>query len=125
MDREPRIGECVVVVRNGGRHDQQPGQLLTIYHVDSDDETVRAFPGGAKVAVDGWIPWADLEPVRFGWDFIREHLPPDVSTALGACTGIEATGLNRDVKLAIIASLPDLKQRVEAAALAVEADGVE
>jgi len=54
MDREPIPGECVVC------------------RVDDSDDTLRGIPQGKTYAADFWIPWSDVEPVPFGWEFARQ-----------------------------------------------------
>lgn len=115
MEREPKVGECVVVARNSGNHPCQIGDRLIVRHVDDSDETIRGIPRGSKSVADYWIPFGDLEPVLFGWAFARRHLPGDLVTLLGACDGIEYIALGREVKEAIVDQLPDWKDRVMAA----------
>lgn len=122
MEREPRVGECVVVVRNGGQHNRRIGERIVVCHVDTSDSTLKGFPGGSAEATN-WIPWDDVEPVRFGWEYVQAHLPPDLVAVLSGCEGAETVGLNRHVKLAILASLPDLKSRIEDAVQSLDAGG--
>lgn len=112
MDREPTIGELVVVARNSGDHSQKIGERLVVCRVDDDDGTLQGVPRGMKSAND-WIPWADVEPVTFGWDYARRHLPEDVAGILDACDGIQHIALNSAIKEMILESLPDWRQRVE------------
>jgi len=112
MDRQPIPGECVVVIRNNGDHPARVGERYIVSRVDDNDDTIKAIPRGESVAADYWIPWSDIEPVTFGWDFARRHLPDDVAALLNACDGIEHLSLNSRIKYAIIDSLPDWRQRV-------------
>lgn len=111
MDREPVIGECVVVTRNTGDHGARVGERFIVCHVDESDDTVKGIPAGRSTVTDYWIPWSAIEPVTFGWDYAREHLPAEVVALLSACEGIATLSLNRHVKEAIFASLPDWKER--------------
>lgn len=122
MEREPIVGECLVVVRADGEQELRPGVRLIVVQVDDNDSTIRGRIEGSPVVNDDWIPWANLEPVRFGWEYIQSHLPPDLVTILTACEGIDAVGLNKDIKRAIIATLPDLKLRIQEAVQSIEAD---
>jgi hypothetical protein len=120
MEREPVVGECLVVARDDGEHSLSPGVRLIVLKVDDSDSTILArVVGGSEV--DDWIPWSDLEPLHFGWDFIRTHLPPDVVTILTAFEDIETVTLNKDVKRAIIATLPDITLRIREAIQSIEA----
>lgn len=115
MDREPVVGECVVVRRNSGVHSLRVGDRLIVSHVDDDDSTLRGIPSGARSAREEWIPWRDVEPVVFGHDYLRDHLPADLRALFSACDGVEHLALNRRIKEVIIESLPDWRNRILAA----------
>jgi len=112
MDREPTIGECVVVTRNTGDHAARVGERYIVCRVDDSDDTVKVIPRGESAVADYWIPWSEIEPVGFGWNYARGHLPEELATLLAACDGIEHLSLSREIKYAIIESLPDWRQRV-------------
>lgn len=115
MEREPIPGECVVIARHNGRYIGTVGQRFIVADVDDNDCTIRGTPQGSKAVSDQWIPWSDIEPVHFGWNYARTQLPPEIVTLLDACDGTEHIALNRHVKLAIVESLPNWKERVLAA----------
>ena len=112
MDREPIPGECVVVTRNTGDHGGRVGERYIVSHVDDGDDTIKAIQRGSFTVTDYWIPWSDIEPVGFGWEYARGHLPDDVAALLAACDGVEHLSLNSQIKNAIIESLPDWRERV-------------
>ena len=112
MEREPIVGECLVITRNSGSHGMKVGERIVVCNVDDDDNTLQGHSRGSKVAV-GWIPWADCEPVTFGWDYARLHLPPELVRILSACDGIETISLNPAIRDLILESLPDWRQRVD------------
>ena len=112
MNREPIPGECVVVTRNTGDHGARVGERYIVSRVDDGDDTIKAIPRGSSTVADYWIPWSDIEPVGFGWEYARGHLPDDVAALLAACDGVEHLSLNSQIKNAIIESLPDWRERV-------------
>ena len=112
MNREPIPGECVVVTRNTGDHGGRVGERYIVSHVDDGDDTIKAIQRGSSTVTDYWIPWSDIEPVGFGWEYARGHLPDDVAALLAACDGVEHLSLNSQIKNAIIESLPDWRERV-------------
>ena len=112
MNREPIPGECIVVTRNTDDHGGQVGDRYIVSRVDDDDDTIKGIPRGSSTVANYWIPWCDIEPVEFGWNYARAHLPDDVATLLAACDGVEYLSLNRQIKNAIIESLPDWRERV-------------
>jgi hypothetical protein len=114
MDREPEIGEVLVVTKTDGSMPVQLGDRILVTHVDDDDDTVRGTWSGLTPS-DFWIEWGNLEPVEFGWEFARRHLPAEVASLLGACRRIEFLSLNPRVKRAIVDGLPDWRERVMAA----------
>ena len=113
MEREPIVGECLVVTRNSGTHNQNIGERIVVTNVDDNDSTLQGVTRSKTVV--GWIPWGDVEPVTFGWDYARRHLPPHLALLLAACDGIEFIGLNSSIKGLILDSLPDWRRRVEEA----------
>jgi hypothetical protein len=125
MEREPVPGECVVVTANNGDHPARIGDRFIVRHVDDSDETIRGALQGSKSVADFWIPWSDLEPVHFGWQYARQHLPADVVELLSACNGIQFLALNRQVKEVLVDSLPDWKARVTVAIQRLETDSAD
>ena len=121
MTSEPVVGQCVYIARNSGRHGARVGTRLVISRVDDSDRTVRGYLNGSNAVADFWIPWKDLEPVGFGWDYVRSHLPPEIVTLISACEGVRTLALNDDIRLAVLASLPDLRERITEAARESEA----
>jgi len=115
MNREPVVGECVVVRRNSGVHNLRVGQRIIVSHVDDDDSSLRGIPSGGTAARDEWIPWRDVEPVVFGWDYCKGHLSPELLALFSACEGVEHLALNRQIKEHVVDQLPDWKQRILAA----------
>jgi hypothetical protein len=120
MEREPISGECVFIARHQGGYNGSVGDRFVVVDVDDSDSTVRGIPSGSRQVSGQWIPWADIEPVEFGWQYARQHLPQEIVLLLSACDGVEHLSLNRDLKYAIVDSLPDWKERVLAAARKVE-----
>ena len=112
MHREPIPGECVVVTRNTGDHGARVGERYIVARIDDGDDTIKAIQRGSSTVTDYWIPWSDIEPVGFGWEYARGHLPDDVAALLAACDGVEHLTLNSQIKNAIIESLPDWRERV-------------
>ena len=113
MEREPIVGECLVITQNSGIHTQDIGERIIVTRVDDNDSTLQGFTR-SKTAV-GWIPWGDVEPVAFGWEYARRHLPPYLTRLLDACDGIEFISLNSSIKGLILDSLPDWRRRVDEA----------
>lgn len=122
MDRPPVPGECVVVIRNTGDHGARVGDRYIVTSVDDSDDTLKGIPRGFSSTPDFWIPWSDVEPVVFGWDYARNHLPPDVARLFAACDGIEHVSLNRQIKTVIFESLPDWRERVMEALETLDVD---
>lgn len=112
MDREPVPGECVRITQNTGDHGGRVGDQFLVTHVDDGDHTIRGIPQGFQTVADFWIPWSDIEPVAFGWDYVRGHLPTEVLTLFSACNGLEHLALNDQIKDEIFHSLPDWRERV-------------
>jgi len=112
MDRQPVVGECVIVHDDSGEHAALQGDRLVVCEVDGSDETLRGVRRGDNSPVDGWISWHDVEPIAFGWDYARRHLPAEVVALLSACDGPHHLSLNLRIKEAIVQALPDWKSRV-------------
>ncbi len=114
MDREPNQGEVLVITKDTSGHDVPIGEKLVVCRVDDSDETFQGRPRTSSSS-SPWIPWGDADPIAFGWEFARKHLPPDLERLLGSCRGIEFISLNSAVKDLILASLPDWQARVSLA----------
>ena len=112
MERDPVPGECVRITSNTGDHNARVGDLFTVCHVDDSDNTFRGIPRGFQAVADFWIPWSDIEPIAFGWEYARGHLPSEVLALLSACDGVDHLSLNRSIKNEIFHSLPDWRERV-------------
>ncbi|MGI9176909.1 MAG: hypothetical protein ACR2IT_03525 [Pirellulales bacterium] len=112
MDREPVPGECVRITQNTGDHGGRVGDQFLVTQVDDSDHTIRGIPRGFQTVADFWIPWSDIEPVAFGWEYVRGHLPTEVLTLVSACNGLEHLALNDQIKDEIFLSLPDWRERV-------------
>ena len=124
MTTDPTVGQCVVVTRNSGRHGLKVGTRLVISKVDDSDNTVRGYADGSTSGADNWIPWSDIQPVGFGWDYVRRLLPPEIVTLLSACEGVRSLALNDEIRLAVLATLPDLRERITEAVREVESADV-
>ena len=111
MVTQPTVGQVVRVTAKHSDHNYQIGQRYIVCKVDSGDETLQAA-GPRDGTAQGWIRWAEVEPVELGWDFAKSVLPAEVTTVLSANTGIEAIALRPQVKDAILKSLPDLRERI-------------
>jgi hypothetical protein len=120
MNTEPKIGQAVRVIGNSNNHDYTMGSVVLVERVDTDDSTLIAVSPQDRVA-HGYLRWADVEAIGLGWEYCRSVLPPEVAQLLAACRGVEGLALRREVKEAIVMSLPDLRDRLAAVMSAREA----
>ena len=111
--KEPRIGEVVYVVGKYSDHEYTLGGRYIVRAVDADDQTAKIAEPTTGLA-NGWLKWDEIAPVAIGWEFCKTVLIDDVSTLLSACKGIAAISLHDCVRDEILASLPDLRERIVA-----------
>jgi len=99
------------VVGNTSSHSYEVGVTYTVDVVDDSDSTLRAKD--EKGRTPGWVPWRDCEPaIPRAWDLIAADLPEDLILFLSCFDGISRIDLKEPIIDAILASLPDLQERV-------------
>jgi hypothetical protein len=115
-------GSRIRVVRNSNHHNYTIGQIYTVNH-DDQDGTFDAADAGGKVG--DWLRWEDCEPASpSAWDQIAADLPEDLVRFLSCFDGIQSLTLRQPIVDAMLAKLPDLHERIVAAAARPEVGGM-
>jgi hypothetical protein len=98
----------------------EAGKVYTVNQVDPDDSTLTATDPNGK---DGqWVPWAlcmEAGP-EISWDWLRGQLPGEVLELLCAFEGLEQLRLRDEIRDHILNQLPNLKQRILDAQVAID-----
>lgn len=63
MEREPIAGECVVIARYKGRHNDAVGRWYAMVDVEESDSTIRGVPQESLAVGDEEISRSDIESV--------------------------------------------------------------
>ncbi|MFM7076474.1 MAG: hypothetical protein ACKO3G_10465 [Planctomycetaceae bacterium] len=113
------VGTPIIVVGNENRHSYTVGQTYVVSYVDPSDRTLRAKD---KDGHEGnWLRWSDVRPaVVSDWSRIAASLPEELVAFLSAFDGIADIRLNEKTVDAMLKSLPDLQERIVAAAMSPE-----
>ncbi|MCC5840612.1 MAG: hypothetical protein JJT96_10855 [Opitutales bacterium] len=122
--RVPRPGDCIRVRGNSNGHNYKSGLIYRVVRVDSSDQTLVAVgPGGEE---GNWIKWADIAyAAEIGWDWLQKALPTEAVELLSAFDGLTGLILREDVRSHILLRVPDLKEKILQAQIALESDGAD
>ena len=108
------VGTRIRVVSNSSRHPYIVGQIYTVKYVD-DDGTFRATDEHGNVG--GWLRWTDCMPAGHStWEMLAADLPEPLIRFLACFDGIRQITLKEKVLDAVLAKVPDLHERIVAAA---------
>lgn len=108
------VGTQIRVLANENNHSYVIGGIYTVRHVDTDG-TFRAADQQGRVG--SWIRWTDCEPFSAeAWSRIAADLPEPLVRFLACFDGIGDLGFSERVIDAVLAQLPDLHERIVAAA---------
>lgn len=106
------VGTLVRVIRNEHNHSYRVGGVYTVSRVD-DDGTFQA--AGEDGRPGNWLRWTDCEPAGFEvWSRIAADLPEPILRFLACFDGIGTITLKEPVIDAVLATLPDLEERIAA-----------
>lgn len=110
MDPVP-VGTVIRVKANTNQHAYDIGGTYTVAHVDQSDDTFRASDSSGETR--NWLRWCDCESAGPSvWDHLAADLPEDLVMFLSAFDGISSIQLREPVIDAILATLPDLHERI-------------
>lgn len=108
------VGTKIRVLANTNNHTYKLGGVYTVSHVDTDG-TFRA--ADAHGGVGNWIRWDDCGPLgALAWSRIAADLPEPLLRFLSCFDGIGELVYSERVIDAVLAKLPDLHERIAAAA---------
>jgi hypothetical protein len=108
------VGRPIRVVNPANARGYAPGQIYTVAEVDTDGTFRAADASGKRL---GWLRWEDCEPAGGGiWDRVAGDLPEELVIFLSCFDGIADLELDERILDAALATVPDLHERVVAAA---------
>lgn len=115
----PTVGAPIIVIGNENRHSYTIGQTYVVSYVDTSDRTLRARDKDGREG--NWLQWSDVRPaISSDWNRIAASLPDELVAFLSAFDGIGDIRLNEKTGDAMLRSLPDLQERIVAAAMSTE-----
>lgn len=108
------VGTRIRVLSNDNNHSYMVGGVYTVTQVDTDG-TFRAADQNGRVG--NWIRWDDCEPLGSqAWARIAAELPEPLLRFLSCFDGVGELVFTERVVDAVLARLPDLHERIVAAA---------
>lgn len=122
--RTPLVGDRIRVVGNSHSNSYQPGVTYEVVRVDKNDSTlIAASPSGQE---GGWISWTDIVyAAEIGWEWLQKVLPTEAIEILSAFDGLNGLILRHEVRSHILLRIPDLKNKILEAQVALENAGMQ
>jgi hypothetical protein len=114
----PQRNQRIRVTRSGCGYDLN--KTYTIATVDASDNTLIAVDSNGNEG--SWIKWdqcIDAGP-NISWDWLKTQLPGEVLELLTAFHGLEILTLKPEVRDHILTQLPNLKDRILQAQIAMD-----
>lgn len=114
----PKRNQRIKITHTGRGY--EVGKIYTVIRVDPNDNTLMATDSSGKEG--GWVKWDYCEPAGpdIGFEWLKAHLPGETLELLSAFDGLESLSLKPEVRDYILNQLPDLKQRVLVAQIALD-----
>lgn len=108
------VGTRIRVLRNEFNHSYTIGGVYTVTHVDTDG-TFKAVDENGRVG--NWLRWSECMPEGPSvWTKLAADLPEPLARFLACFDGIGHLTLKEAVIDAVLSKLPDLHERILAAA---------
>lgn len=102
-----------------GHHDYNQGENYEVVEIDRSDSTLKAR--NAQGSVLNWICWRDCEAYNeIGWEWLKGQLSVEALEILSAFDGLNFLKLREEIRIALIQNVPNLKEQVLHACLALE-----
>ncbi|MFM7207693.1 MAG: hypothetical protein ACKO4T_13610 [Planctomycetaceae bacterium] len=113
MDPVP-VGSRIRIISNDFNHTYRIGGIYTVSYVDGDG-TLKAADANGRVG--NWLRWSECAPCGAStWERIAADLPEPLVRFLACFDGIGQITVQERVVDAVLARLPDLHDRILAAA---------
>lgn len=108
------VGTRIRVLSNDHNHSYAIGRIYTVTHVD-DDGTFKAADGNGRVG--NWLRWTECSLAgATTWEKLAADLPEPLVRFLSCFDGIGQITVKQRLVDAVLAGLPDLHERIVAAA---------
>lgn len=106
-----KVGERIRPIAKFDCHDYRRGESYEVTEIDPRDSTLRARDANGQTG--SWIRWNDCEKAdEIGWDWLKGELSAEALELLSAFDGLSRLRLRPDLRVALVASVPDLKGRI-------------
>ena len=114
----PQRNQRIRVLRASRGYDR--GKTYTITKVDPSDNTLIA--ADASGTEGPWISWNQcaLAGPTVSWDWLKTQLPGEILELLSAFNGLESLSLKPELRDHILLQLPNLKERILQAQIALD-----
>lgn len=116
--KNPQKNQQIRVTRPGRGY--TPSKIYTIVRVDPSDNTLIAMDSNGQEG--SWIKWDHcvIAGPDIGWDWLKGQLPGEILEFLSAFHGLENLRLKPEVRDFILLQIPNLKERILQAQIAIE-----
>ena len=114
------VGTRITIVSNEHGHSYVVGRTYTVSHVDNDG-TLKATDDTGRTG--NWLRWSECRRAGTSdWTKIAAGLPESLVRFLACFDGIGEIRLGAKTADAVLAAIPDLHERVVAAAMTLEGE---
>lgn len=115
---QPQRNQRIKVTRRGKGY--EPGKTYIVVRVDTNDNTLVAADAAGQEG--SWISWSQCSPAGpdISWEWLKSHLPGESLDLLSAFEGLEKLRLKDEVRDHILNQLPNLRERILQAQVALE-----
>jgi hypothetical protein len=116
--KNPQVNQRIRVTTASRGYDL--GTVYLITKVDHSDNTLIARDAQGREG--SWIKWdvCMLAGPNIAWDWLKTQLPSEVLELLSAFNGLEALSLKPEVRDHILSQLPNLRERILRAQIALD-----
>lgn len=102
-------GTRIQVISNRFHHRYRVGNIYRVHQIFEDGTITATDDQGIE---GDFLVWADCEAVGIGWEWLRENLDKRSVDLLGAFDGLQNLHLRHDVETKLIASIPNLADKI-------------
>ncbi len=114
-----KLGERIRPIAMFDCHDYRRDESYEVTEIDTRDSTLRARDENGQTG--SWIRWLDCEKAgEIGWDWLKGELSAEALELLSAFDGLSSLRLRSELRIALVASIPDLKGRILDTCTAIE-----
>lgn len=114
-----KVGDQIRPVAMFEHHDYRRGESYEVVQIDPNDSTLQARDEHGQTGA--WIRWCDCDKHNeIGWEWLKGQLSVEALELLAAFDGVQNLKLRQEVRIALVAQLPGLRDKVLDACVSLE-----